>query len=149
MIEPGILKRLSFFEEFSEDMIDRLAQVAELRRYEEGAYLNKRKKAADYFYIILEGEINLEMEGLTGETVKLETIAPGGAIGFSSLIDTKSKRYLSDAKALTPVEILRFSADELTLLFYQNFEMGYLFMKKIAFIAKTRLENRFYPIPRP
>lgn len=149
MVSPDILKNLSFFEELSDTMIKRLASIAELKAYEEGVYLNKRKKDAQYFYIILEGEISLEMESLTGKTVRLETIAPGGAIGFSSLIETQSKQYISDARALTPVRILRFRADDMTLLFYQDFELGYLIMKKIARVAKRRLVYRTHPIERP
>lgn len=148
MVQAELLKSFSFFEELSDGMLERVAAVAELRHYKEGAFLNKKKKAADYFYLILEGEISLEVESLTGETVHLETIAPGGAIGFSSLIEMETKRYLSDARALTPVKILRFPADELTLLFYQDFELGYLIMKKIALIAKRRLMYRTYPISK-
>ncbi len=149
MVQSDILKSFSFFEELSDVMLERVAAVAELKHYEEGAFLNKRKKAADYFYLILEGEISLEVESLTSDTVRLETIASGGAIGFSSLIEMEAKRYISDAKALTPVKILRFRSDDLTLLFYQDFELGYLFMKKIALIAKRRLRYRTYPIPKP
>lgn len=129
-------------------MTARLAGIAELREYEEGVYLNQKKSRADYFYIILSGEIGLEIETLTGKTVRLETIAPGGAIGFSSLIETERKSYLSDAKTLTKVRLLRFKADEMTLLFYQDFELGYLIMKKIALIAKRRLVYRTFPIPK-
>ena len=149
MVNAELLKAFSFFEELSDEMLERVSALAELRHYEEGAFLNKKKKAADYFYIILEGEISLEVESLTGETVRLETIAPGGAMGFSSLIEMESKRYLSDARALTPVKILRFLADDLTLLFYQDFELGYLMMKKIALIAKRRLMYRTHPISNP
>lgn len=149
MVKAELLRSFSFFEELSDDMLDRVAAVAEIRHYEEGAFLNKRVKAANYFYLILEGEISLEIESLTGKTVRLETIAPGGAIGFSSLIEMESKKYLSDARALTPVKILRFKADDLTLLFYQDFELGYLMMKKIALIAKRRLMYRTHPIPKP
>lgn len=148
MVQVDLLKTFSFFEEFSDEMLERVAAVADLRRYKEGAFLNKKKKAADYFYLIIEGDISLEVESLTGETVRLETITSGGAIGFSSLIEMETKRYLSDAKALTPVEILRFPADALMLLFYQDFELGFLMMKKIALVAKRRLMYRTHPIEK-
>lgn len=149
MIQSEILRSFSFFEELSDVMLERVAAVAELRHYGEGVFLNKRKRAADYFYLILEGEISLEAESLTGKTVRLETITSGGAIGFSSLIETEAKRYISDARALTPVKLLRFLSDDLTLLFYQDFELGYLVMKKIALVAKRRLRYRTHPIPKP
>lgn len=148
MVNPSVLGALEFFNELSDEMLSRLAAIAELREYEAGVFLNQRKSRADYFYVIISGEISLEIESLTGKTVRLETIAPGGAIGFSSLIESEHKRYLSDAKALTPVTLLRFKSDEMKMLFYQDFELGYLIMKRIALIAKQRLVFRTYPIPK-
>jgi CRP/FNR family cyclic AMP-dependent transcriptional regulator len=148
MVSADILKEAPFFEELNDSMIERLAAIAELKAYPEGVFLNQRKRTATYFYIVLEGEISLQMESLTGKTVRLETISIGGAIGFSSLIEMENKRYVSEAKTLTQVKVLRFSADEMTLLFYQDFEMGFLIMKKIAWIAKRRLMYRTLPIPK-
>jgi CRP/FNR family transcriptional regulator, cyclic AMP receptor protein len=148
VVTPSVLGTLDFFNELSDEMISRLAAIAELREYEAGVFLNQRKSRADYFYIIISGEISLEIESLTGKTVRLETIVPGGAIGFSSLIESEQKRYLSDAKTLTPVTLLRFKSDDMKMLFYQDFELGYLIMKKIALIAKQRLVYRTYPIPK-
>lgn len=145
---PSVLRALDFFNELSDEMILRLAAIAELREYEAGVFLNQRNSRADFFYIVVSGEISLEIESLTGKTVRLETIAPGGAIGFSSLVELEKKRYLSDARTLTPVTLLRFKSDEMTMLFYQDFELGYLIMKKIALIAKQRLVYRTHPIPK-
>jgi len=148
VVPIDLLTTTDFFDELSDDMIRRLADVAELKRYPAGVLLNEGKRSAKYFYLILEGDISLQMESLTGKTVRLETITPGGAIGFSALIEMEPKRYIGDAKVLTPVKALRFSADQLMLLFYQDFELGFLFMKKIARIAKRRLVYRTLPIPK-
>ncbi|OQX00361.1 MAG: hypothetical protein BWK80_62005 [Desulfobacteraceae bacterium IS3] len=78
----------------------------------------------------------------------METVGAGGAVGFSALIEMEEKSYLSDAKTLTPTKVLRFPANELTLLFYQDFELGFLMMKKIALVAKRRLMYRTHPIPK-
>ena len=75
-------------------MILRLAAIAELREYEAGIFINQRRSRTDYLYIIVSGEISLEIESLTGEPVRLETVAPGGAIGFSSLIELKKSAFL-------------------------------------------------------
>lgn len=148
MVPIRILQSISFFEELSDEMYNQLARIAELKMYQEDVFLDQRKRNASYFYILLKGEVSLQMESLTGKTVRLETITPGGAIGFSSLIDMESKRYVSDARTLSTVQLLRFRADDMTLLFYQNFELGFLLMKKIAWIAKTRLMYRTHPIPK-
>jgi CRP/FNR family transcriptional regulator, cyclic AMP receptor protein len=143
-----LMQSTDFFDELSEEMLKRLAEIAELKSYPAGVFLNEGKRIAKYFFIILEGDISLQMESLTGKTVRLETITPGGAIGFSALIEMEPKRYIGDAKILTPVKALRFPADAMMLLFYQDFELGFLIMKKIALIAKRRLMYRTFPIPK-
>jgi CRP-like cAMP-binding protein len=148
MVPVELIRTATFFEELSDEMVERLAAIAELKQYPVGAYLNESNKTARYFYLILEGDISLQVESLTGKTVRLETITPGGAIGFSSLIDMENKRYLSDAKVLATAKVVRFDANALTMLFYQDFELGYLMMKKIALIAKRRLMYRSFPIPK-
>ena len=148
MVDKSILRPIQFFEELSDEMLESIAAIAELRMYDSDVYLNKRKRSADYFYIILEGVVSLQLEDISGETVRLETIGAGGAIGFSSLIESEKQKYLSDAKTLMPTKAIRFRNDELFLLFYQDFEMGFLIMKKIARIARRRLVYRTYPIPK-
>lgn len=148
MVAPEILKEAPFFDELSEDMINRLAAIAEIKTYPKNHFMDKRNQNATHFYLVLEGEISLQMESVTGKTVRLETISVGGAIGFSSLIDMDNKRYTSDAKTLTPAKLLRFKSDKMRLLFYQDFELGFLIMKKIAYIAKRRLMYRTLPIPK-
>ncbi len=62
--------------------------------------------------------------------------------GFSALVDTEEKNYTSSAKALTDVKLYNWKAADLEALFSQDFEMGFLFMKRIAKITKTRLQIR-------
>ncbi|GAB6907654.1 hypothetical protein DESC_10004 [Desulfosarcina cetonica] len=148
MVDPAILKSLAFYDDLSDEMIGRLAAIAEVREYQEGHFLNKQRRGAKYFYNILDGEISLEFESLTGKIVRLETIVAGGAIGFSSLIEMEEKTYLSDARAISPTRVLRFLASDMMLLFYQDFELGFLIMRRIAKIAKRRLMYRTHPIPQ-
>jgi CRP/FNR family transcriptional regulator, cyclic AMP receptor protein len=147
MVPKEMLRSIKFFEDLSDEMLERLATIADLRHYTEGEYLNKRKTTANYLYILLEGAISLETEDITGKRHNLETLMPGAALGFSSLIDTDSRQYLSDARVLTaPTRTLRFKSSELVLLFYSDFELGFLIMKKIALIAKRRLQYRTHPL---
>ena len=144
MVEKSILRPLWFFQELSDEMLESIAAIAELRMYDSNVYLNKRRRRADYLYIILEGEVILQIESLTGKSVPLETIGRGEVIGFSSLIESEKKEYLSDAKTLIPTKSLRFRNDELLVLFYQNFELGFL----ITYITRLRLSQRTHPIAK-
>ena len=146
MVNQDFLKSVGFFEEMSEEILEGLSKLADLREYKEGEYLNKRKRSADYFYIILEGSISLELEDITGKMTYLETLMSGAALGFSSLIEVRPREYLTDARVLTPTKAIRFRASDLSPLFYQNYELGFLMMKRIALIAQHRLIYRTHPI---
>lgn len=149
MVESSILKSLTFFDEMSDDMLRRLAEIAKIKEYSEGEVLGKQRREAKYLSMVLEGEISLEFESLTGKLVRLETIVTGGTIGISSLIEIEDKTYMSDARALvSPTRVLEFLASDLMLLFYQNFELGFLFMRQIARVAKRRLMYRTHLIPQ-
>lgn len=145
-VDQALLKEVRFFQEMPDQFIQQLAEIAELREYKTGEFLNQRRRSADYLYVILDGSVNLEQENIAGEKVHLETIFPGAALGFSSLVESEHKKYLSDARTLTPVKALRFSADDLQRLFNQDFELGYLFMRRIALIARRRLVYRTQPL---
>ncbi len=62
--------------------------------------------------------------------------------GFSALVETEVKSYTSSAKALTNVKLYIWKAADLEALFSKNHEMGFLFMKRITKIIKTRLQTR-------
>lgn len=146
MLAPETLGEMKFFEELSSKHIERLATIGEVKAYPKGVFLDKNRRHANHLYVIMDGSISLQIESLTGKTIRLETVSAGGAIGFSSLIETHDKGYTSDAMLLTPAKLLRFKADELKLLFYQDFELGFLIMKKIAYVVKRRLMYRTLPI---
>ncbi|BBO77892.1 hypothetical protein DSCW_53090 [Desulfosarcina widdelii] len=148
MIDKSILKPIRFFEELSDLMLESISSISELRIYSSNTYLNRRRRSADYLYVILEGEVVLEIESLTGNIVPIETIGAGEVIGISSLIEPEKSEYLSDAKTLVPTKALRIRSDQLFVLFYQNFELGFLIMKKIAYITRLRLTQRTHPIPK-
>jgi CRP-like cAMP-binding protein len=72
----------------------------------------------------------------------INTITRGYSLGFSALVDTEQKKYASHAKALTDTKLLKWNGEDLRKLFHKDYEMGYLLMKRIAKIAKKRLQVR-------
>ena len=146
MVNKDLLKSVDFFDDFPDETLERLAKIADLREYQEGEYLNRRRRSADNLYIILHGAISLETENIEGEIVHLETLVDGAALGFSSLVDIEPRQYLSDARIITPTKALRFRADDILSLCYQDLQFGFLIMKKIALIAKQRLLYRTQPL---
>lgn len=146
MVNKELLKSVEFFDDFPDETIERLAKIADLREYREGEYLNRRRRSADNLYIILQGAISLEVENIKGKIIHLETLVDGAALGFSSLVDIEPRKYLSDARIITPTRAIRFRADDILSLCYQDSKFGFLIMKRIALIAKQRLLYRTQPL---
>lgn len=142
MINKVILKSVAFFDDFSEEMLGKLSKIAEMKEHVEGLYLNWRHPSADKMWVILRGTISLTVENDRGETIQLETLQAGDVLGFSSFIDTEPKEFISEARVIVPTRVLLFRADDILTLCHQDFEFGFLMMKKIALIAKHRLITR-------
>ena len=47
---------------------------------------------------------------------------------------------MTSAKAIVDTSVFKWAAGDLEELFYQDYEMGFMFMKRVAKIVKTRLE---------
>jgi CRP-like cAMP-binding protein len=63
-------------------------------------------------------------------------------LGFSALVDTEDKSYTTSARVLTDTRLYAWKAEDLEALFSQDYEMGFLFIKRIAKIVKARLQIR-------
>jgi len=74
--------------------------------------------------------------------LNIDTITRGHTFGFSSLVDTELIKYTTHAKALADIKLYTWEAANLEKLFYEDYEIVFLLIKRIAKIAKTRLQIR-------
>ena len=142
MLEIEDLKSIIMLSDLNDSMLEKMFKVTKKTNYSSGEYIFKEGDYSEYFYAVLKGKVGLELQKNTDTLVMMNTITQGYAFGFSALVDTEQKKYISYAKALTDVKLLKWSVEDLRKLFHKDYEMGYLLMKRIAKIAKKRLQNR-------
>ena len=142
MVELDNLKSIILLSHLTDPMLEKLADVTLTAEYMAGDYIFKDGDYARYLYAIIEGKVGLELEKATNIPVTMDTIGRGRTFGFSALVDTEQKKYTTHARALEDTKLFVWDATELEMLFYKDYEMGYLFMKRIAKLAKTRLQIR-------
>jgi CRP/FNR family cyclic AMP-dependent transcriptional regulator len=142
MLEMEDLKSIIMLSDLNDAMLKNLLKVTKKTNYSPGEYIFKEGDYAEYLYAVLDGKVGLELQKNTETLVMINTITRGYAFGFSALVDTEHKKYISHAKALIDVNLLKWSVEDLRKLFHKDYEMGYLLMKRIAKIAKKRLQNR-------
>lgn len=142
MLEIDDLKSIIMLSDLNDAMLEEMLKVTKKTNYSAGEYIFKEGDYSEYIYAVFNGKVGLELQKDTNTVVMMNTITRGYALGFSALVDIEQKKYISHAKALADTELLKWSVEDLRKLFHKDYEMGYLLMKRIARIAKKRLQIR-------
>jgi len=142
VVELDDLKSIILLSHLTDPMLEKLADVTLTAEHSAGDYIFRDGDYARYLYAIIEGKVGLELEKAANVPVIIDTIGRGRTFGFSALVDMEQKKYTTHARVLADTKLFAWEGTELEMLFYQHYEMGFLFMKRIAKIAKTRLQIR-------
>ena len=142
MLKLDDLKSVIMLSHLTDTMLEKLIKATLLTEVDAGKYIFREGDYAGYLYAVLEGKVGLELEKSDDTVIMIDAISRGYSFGFSALVDTEQKKYISHAKALTDTRLLKWSYADLEKLFYSDYEMGFLLMRRIAKIAKTRLKVR-------
>ena len=142
MLEIEDLKSIIMLSDLNDSMLEKMFKLTKKTNYSSGEYIFKEGDYAESLYSVIEGKVGLELQKNTSTLVMINTITRGYSLGFSALVETEQKKYASHAKALTDTKLLKWNGEDLRKLFHKDYEMGYLLMKRIAKIAKKRLQVR-------
>jgi CRP/FNR family transcriptional regulator, cyclic AMP receptor protein len=142
MFSINDLKSINMLSYLSDSMLENLATISSINEYRAGDYIFNEGDDANSLYAVTDGKVGLEIEKNSSTRILIDNITKGMMLGFSALVDTEEKSYTTSAKALTDTKLFTWKAEDLETLFSQDYEMGFLFMKRIAKIVKTRLQIR-------
>jgi len=136
------LKSINMLSYLNDSMLENLVKITSINEYRAGDYIFNEGDYAKSLYAVIDGKVGLEIEKNSSTRILIDNITKGMTLGFSALVDTEEKSYTTSAKALTDTKLFIWKTADLETLFYQDYEMGFLFMKRIAKIVKTRLQIR-------
>lgn len=132
------LQTIPWFLELNTASRERLADIASLRRAEPGEFLFEEGAKEDYLYVLLEGEIAVEILVPTCGNVRIFTAEPLDVVGWSAVTPLVRQRTAS-ARVLLPVRLLAFEAQSLRKLCDEDHDLGYIIMRRISNVAASRL----------
>ena len=103
--------------------------------FEEGELIFREGAAANYFYMLDEGKVDL----LVGEPQETRFLAyyPGEIFGWSALV--RPHRYLSTARCMTPSAVSRISVEAIRRMVKDCPKDGILIYRNLAGILGERL----------
>jgi CRP-like cAMP-binding protein len=142
MTEPAVSTLLAahpFTRDLGEEDRQALGKLATTRRFGPGQLLIQEGQAAHAFFLLVEGEVAIEVFVAGGGTRTLQTVQPNSAIGWSWLVPPY--RWEFDARALTDTTAIAFGADELRGLFERRCSVGLHIVGKLLVVVAERLKG--------
>lgn len=134
------LKQIVMLTYLTDPMLDNLAQIVDLLKFDQDEVIFKQNQPAERFYMMRMGKVLLEQRISEQVTACVGSIKPGFSFGWSAMIDDSC--YTVDAVCSEPSEAFSFKREKIRKLFEQDPEMGYRFYQRLLVIIKKRLDYR-------
>jgi CRP/FNR family cyclic AMP-dependent transcriptional regulator len=134
----SILEAQPFLSGMTARHLELLAADAWPAEFKAGERILNEGAAANRFYLIMEGQVELESPLLDGGAVPIQTLGPGDLLGWSWLFPPHSWQF--DAQAATPTKAICFYGTHLRKLCDENHDLGYELMKRVSEILIKRLQ---------
>jgi len=133
------LKQIYLLQNLDEQMLERLALLAQGKQYEEKDVVFEQGQEADNFFMLLSGKVLLKVDISPAVTISLGAVKPGYSFGWSSLLGLD---YTSQAACAEPCEVLVIRGSEFKEALESDHTMGYRVMEGVVRILENRLKRR-------
>lgn len=143
MISPELLRRYPFFAPYSDAQLREIAMLSDEITAEAGTTLFEECQAADWFYLLIDGGIDLyykseeQYHPKTKKEFSVGEINPGEVVAISAMIDP----YVLNATARVSKDsrLIKTDAKAFRALFKKDPQLGYITMHQIAKSTMERL----------
>lgn len=142
MDQSEIIELLSgqeFFSELNEQQLAWLAEQAVEREFRTDELVARQGERADRFYLLLEGELGVEVPAIVGPKLEVTQLRPQQIFGWSWLI--KPYKWHFNARATEPTRVLDFDGGAILARCEQDHDFGYLLLKRFSSLMAHRLES--------
>jgi CRP-like cAMP-binding protein len=128
-----------FLRGMSEDHLQLLAADSIPAEFQTGERIVNEDGPANRFYLILDGQVDIESPLLDAEPRHIQTLGAGDLLGWSWLFPPYCWHF--DARALTPVKAICFYGKHVREVCDANHDLGYELMKRVSGILIQRLQS--------
>lgn len=132
------LRHIPWFADLTLAQLQELASIASLHRIDAGEILFREGDREDSLYILLEGQIVLEIEVPTRGQVAVFTAEMMDILGWSSMTPIVRQRT-AQARATQDSLLLGFNSKLLQQLCDEDHQIGYIIMRRLANVVANRL----------
>ncbi len=132
------LQHIPWFTDLSREQLKKLARIATVYQLMPGNMLFREGDRDDSLYILLEGQVALEIEVPTRGQANYHTAEMLDVIGWSSMTPIVRQR-IARARATAPSQVLGFNSKLLDQLCDDDPQIGYIVYRRLANVVANRL----------
>jgi CRP-like cAMP-binding protein len=131
------LSAIRFLRGVSPQHLEDLARIARIEEFEEGEELFSEGQSVDGVYLVVHGNVALEISASGINPQHVLTVVAGESLGWSALLGRR--RRTATAKATEPTRVIRINGQELLELCQENPRLGFEIMRQTAAALADRL----------
>ncbi len=144
MVPVGLLKEFIFCKEFTDDQLNKLAELASEESFLAGTQMYQNGDPARSLFLIKEGKIVLFIDNYMGPhkppmQVTVDMITKGESMGWSAVVEPYI--YTLGALCIDDTKVISFDSFGLRKLMEEDNNLGYKIMQVIAKVISTRLTH--------
>ncbi|HLR87335.1 MAG TPA: cyclic nucleotide-binding domain-containing protein [Wenzhouxiangella sp.] len=132
-----LLKQSGFFSDLDAGHIDWLARHASDKRFDDGKLLARQGDRADQFFLVIEGELVVEVPALTGPSLTITRLGPGDIFGWSWLIEPYKWHF--NGRAEESSRVLEFDGAAIMKHCQADSTFGYELLRRFSGLMGVRL----------
>ena len=117
--------------------LKKLASMAREVEFEAGKLIYRRGDAGQAVYLIVDGEVVIEMDVPGYGLTVMNTLKAGDFFGWSSLFP--SERKMAYTRAITHTRVIAFNAVQLHEAFHSNYDLEYAVVRRAANSTANRI----------
>src|SRR3989338_3513096 len=131
-----IFENHPFFKGLKAEYVDLISSYSNIDSFKSGEYIFKEGDAAEKFYIISKGKVNIEIQMPNSHPFSLQSLREGDVLGWSWFIAPHQWRFSS--RAVEKTELIVIDGNPLKKACETNHDLGYEIYKRLVGIFIQR-----------
>ena len=137
MVPLETLKNIQFLKDFSDDHLQHLASLAEIKEFPAGSVVFREGRPSSSVYLVVRGDITLEFNVPTRGAMEFQTVGSGDLLAWTAVLGLGS--MTATARVQTPSTLLALDAAQIRVFCDHDLSFGFAFMQRIAQVLASRL----------
>jgi CRP/FNR family transcriptional regulator, cyclic AMP receptor protein len=137
MVPPETLKHIQFLQDFSDDYLQQLAEMAEIKEFPADGVVFREGQLSPSVYLVVQGNLALEFNVPSRGDMQFQTLGAGELLGWTAVLGPGP--MTATARVQTPSTLLVLTAAQIQALCARDPSFGSAFMHHLARALAARL----------